>query len=187
MTMDAFQLKRALRCTGAHLAKTGLTNTVRLYLIGGASGLLRGWLGPDRATVDIDVTTIVPIESWSAVRSAAAAVAEDLGLPQTWLNDDCRAFAWALPLGWKDRCARSDVFGPLEIWVLDRLDLIAIKVVSGPARPQDQADVCILAPTPHELDFVEQHIDRLEAEHLDPDRSFSGPRAILQSLRGNTS
>lgn len=184
MSLNTPQLERALQHIGKHLQSASATQPIRMYLIGGAAGMLRGWLGPDRSTGDIDVTAIVPLESWNDVRSAAAAVADELGLVESWLNDDCRAFAWALPLGWQDRCDRSGVFGPLEVWVLDRRDFIALKVVSGPARPQDQADVRALVPTASELEFVELHIDRLEAEHLDPDRPLDGARAILQSLRG---
>jgi hypothetical protein len=67
---------------------------------------------------------------------------------------------------------------------ISRMDLIASKVMSSPKRPHDLEDLRDLKATNEELDFVEQHIDRLEAEDLDR-REFSDQRAVLRSLRGD--
>ena len=99
MALDATQLERALRETGERLAAEGGTGTVRLYLVGGSAGLLSGWLSEARSTGDVDVTHAEPTEAWEGVVRAAAEVADELGLPATWLNDKCRMYAWCLPLG----------------------------------------------------------------------------------------
>lgn len=166
MTLDATQLDQALRETGDRLAAEGDEGTVRLYLVGGSAGLLSGWLSGARSTGDVDVTQAEPTEAWEAVIRAAAEVADELGLPATWLNDKCRAYAWCLPLGWKERCEPLRTFGPLEVWRINRQDFIAVKV------------------TAKELDFTDDHLDRLEQESLDPDQSFEDARAIVESLRG---
>ncbi len=184
MTLDATQLDRALRETGERLAAEGDTGTVRLYLVGGSAGLLSGWLSGARSTGDVDVTQAEPTEAWEAVTRAAAEVADELGLPATWLNDKCRMYAWCLPLGWKGRCEPLRTFGPLEIWRINRQDFIAAKVVSAPSRPQDYEDLLAVKPTAAELDFTDEHLDRLEQESLDPDQSFEDARAIVESLRG---
>lgn len=185
MTLDTSQLEHALRKTGERLTALGVTESVRLYLVGGSAGMLAGLLKPSRSTVDVDVTAVEPDASWGTVLRAADDVAKEFHLPEAWLNNECRMYAWCLPLGWQGRCELSRTHGPLQVWLLARRDFVAAKVVSAPARPQDFEDLLAVAPTAAELSFTEEHIDRLEREHLDPDCSFDDARAILQSLRGD--
>ncbi len=185
MTMDSSQLEHALRKTGERLTALGVTEDVRLYLVGGSAGMLAGLLKPSRSTGDVDVTAVEPQESWGTVLRAAEDVAKELNLPGAWLNDKCRMYAWCLPLGWQRRCGLSRTHGPLQVWLLARRDFVAAKVVAAPARPQDFEDLLAVAPTAAELSFTEEHIDRLEHEHLDPDDSFDDARVILRSLRGD--
>lgn len=42
--------------------------------------------------------------------------------------------------------------------------LIAAKVMAASKRPQDRQDLQSLAPSPNELDFVKEHLNRIEAE-----------------------
>jgi len=186
MTLKASQLERALRATGLQLAGGGADRRIRLYVVGGSAGLLGGLLSEARMTGDVDVTAVEPHDLWGEVCQAAKETAKELDLPESWLNDECRIYAWKLPLGWRDRCRRTHTFGRLEVWVLDRRDFIGVKVVSAPRRPQDLEDVRAVRPTEKELDFAEEHIDRLEQEHLDPDHSFEEARAIVRALRGGT-
>jgi uncharacterized nucleotidyltransferase DUF6036 len=185
MTLDHSQLDQALRETGARLKCRGVKSRVRLYLVGGSAGMLSGFLSESRSTGDVDVAMVEPGSCWEAVREAAAEVAQAFDLPETWLNDDCQMFAWCLPLGWIDRCQASLAHGPLSIHLIHRQDFIAAKVVSAPRRPQDFADILAANPTPEELVFTEEHIDRLEREHLNPDHSFRDARDILRVLRGD--
>lgn len=184
MALDADQLDQALRATGGRLAADGVTGVVRLFLVGGSAGLLSGWLSGARSTGDVDVTLAEPVEEWETVIRAAAEVAEELGLPATWLNDKCRMYAWCLPLGWKGRSESLRTYGPLEVWRINRRDFIAAKVISAPRRPQDLEDLIAVKPTAEELDFTDEHLGRLERESLDPGQSFDDARAIVESLRG---
>jgi len=185
MTLNAPQLELALRRTAERLSAAGIDGPIRLYLVGGSAALLSGLLHA-RTTAGVDVTAVDPDRAWADVRDAARAAAEELELPDSWLNDKCRIYAWRLPLGWLQRCARARAFGPLELWPLSRRDLVAAKIVSAPTRPHDLEDLRAIGPTDAELDFAEQNIDRLEREHLDPDKSFDDCRAILNALRGAT-
>ncbi len=122
---------------------------------------------------------------WRELVAAAVEVARRLQLPETWLNRDCTMYAWCLPLGWQSRCERVGTFGRLEVLRIARIDLIAGKVISSPKRPQDVEDLRDMRPTEEELGFVKEHIDRLEAEHLDG-RKFDDQRVVLASLRGGS-
>jgi len=129
---------------------------------------------------------ITPIDCWEGVESAAEEVADELGLPRGWLNRRCEMFAWTLPLGWKARCGRALVLGPLEVWLIARRDFIAARVVSAPRRPADVEDLLYVRPTADELAWAERHIDRLDMEHPDPDYPFDDVRSVLKALRGES-
>jgi hypothetical protein len=183
MALSGSQIEEALQKTGERLEVLGVEGPVRLYLVGGFAGMLSGLLSASRSTGDVDVTMVDPAGAWSAVCEAANSVAEEMLLPETWLNDKCRMYAWCLPLGWRERCGRARNFGPLEVWLLHRQDFVATKVVSAPGRPHDIEDLEALSPSEAELGWAEENIDRLEREHLDPDYSFDDCREILRALR----
>ncbi|MGH7132406.1 MAG: hypothetical protein ACREJO_10725 [Phycisphaerales bacterium] len=71
----------------------------------------------------------------------------------------------------------------LEVVRLSRWDLIAAKVVSSPQRPQDFQDLRQMRPTAEELLRVDEHLDRLEAEHTGGE-TFDEQRVIVDALRG---
>jgi len=186
MVLEAPQLEAALRLTGQRLAQRGVEEKIRLYLVGGTAGLLSGLLSGTRSTGDVDVTDTEPSRAWEAIVQAAAEAAKELDLPETWLNNKCSMYAWYLPLGWKGRCVLARTYGPLEVWLLDRRDFIAAKIVSAPKRPQDFEDLLAVGPSEEELAFAEENLDRVERESPDPDQSFEDARAILDALRGET-
>jgi len=128
------------------------------------------------------VISAEPNDQWLAIENAAIRVARRLGLPERWLNQDCRSFAYCLAPGWETRCVGFRRFGPLDVRTVSRLDLIASKIVSAPKRPQDIEDLCALRPTQDEFDFAEDNLDRLERESLDG-KSYEIERTILKSLR----
>jgi len=151
---------------------------IEIYVIGGSSGLLSGELEGSRTTGDCDVVQWRPEEAWEQVENGASKVAEELGLPETWLNNDCRIFRNQLALGWRDRC-EAVTFGTVRVYLLSRRDLIAAKAATG--RPQDFSDLVALKPTPEEIAFAHAHLDRLGKEDLDGD-AYDSNRTILDSL-----
>lgn len=140
--------------------------------------MLMDLLSPSRTTADCDVMVIDPGEAWEQVKTSAEAAAREVGLKPDWLNDDCRMYAWQMPLGWQARCKELGRFGPLKVLALGRKDLIASKIMGAPQRVQDRSDLQALKPTAAELDFVETHLQRIEAEtepgHCDAQKKLVG-------------
>lgn len=164
------------------LAKQEADEPLRLVLAGGAAGILGGMFNPARYTGDCDVI-LVSDSAWQKVAAAAAEIAPRFDLPPKWLNCECRVFAWCLPLGWQDRSEFVNSFGPLEVYRLSRFDLLGAKLVASGDRTHDLVDLHDLKPTAAELDRLEEHLDRLQSEHLDND-PFQTPREIIEELRG---
>jgi len=181
--LDHTLVLQALRATAEELARLNATERLVVVLCGGSAGLLGGLLRATRATADCDVLWFGDEQDWSHLAGAAAAAASRLGLPPTWLNRDATIYAWCLPIGWQSRCIEAGIFGLLDVRCLSRLDLIASKVVSAPARPHDLEDLQDLRPSADEIAFVSQHIDRLESEDLDR-ASYDAQRVVLRSLGG---
>lgn len=138
--------------------------------------MLMDLLPPSRTTGDCDVMVADPDQDWDQVKQAAQEVGTELGLKADWLNDECRMYAWQMPLGWQGRCKELGQFGPLKVMALSRQDLIASKIMGAPKRVQDRTDLQTLKPTAAELDFVEEHLRRVEAEtepgHCDAQRNI---------------
>lgn len=174
---------RALQRTGEVLAAShsALGRRWEIVVLGGTAGLLARLLSPQRTTADCDVLLLSDAAEWAALARAAGLVADQLGLPATWLNRDCEAFSWTLPLGWRSRMERVGEFGPLVVWRVSRRDLIATKVLGATSRPQDLEDLRHITPTREELAWVREHLERLESEHLDG-RSFDPERAVVGVL-----
>lgn len=170
---------QAVARTGAILAQEGHTEPVRLVIAGGVAGLLSGLT---RATLDCDVLACSDDAQWDRIETAARQAAAEFKLPETWLNRDCSNYTNDFPLGWQSRTEPVDRFGPLDVHRVCRKDWISAKLVSSPKRPQDIADIRELKPTPEELNFAEEHLDRLAAEHAD-NYDYAPQRTILASIR----
>lgn len=63
------------------------------------------------------------------------------------------------------------------------MDLVCAKVMGAPKRAQDLEDLCDLRPTAAELDFVEDHLQRLAQESLD-NETFQEQWGVVEGLRG---
>ena len=182
-TVDRQLALRALRLTGEELNRHRPDfPTVRIMLVGGVAGMVTGQLDPSRTTTDCDVVASEPVDLWNEVADAAGRAAEKLALNANWLNIDSQMYLYRLPLGWRERCEIVGRFGPLEVLAVSRRDLICMKIVSAPQRPQDREDVARLRPTEEELDFAEENLDRLESESLDREE-FNICREYVAQLR----
>jgi hypothetical protein len=82
--LDRDRALRALEALASRLERSGIDG--RVYVVGGAPMLLAH--GADRATRDIDAV----FEPTTQMRRAIAMVADDLGLPDDWLNDAVKGF-----------------------------------------------------------------------------------------------
>jgi hypothetical protein len=180
--LDQDGVLSALRDTGEALAVAGFAGEVWIVLAGGVAGLLSGHLAAHRTTGDCDVLDLDREDAWTQINAAAREIARANGLPPTWLNRDCQQFAHCFPLGWRERTEEIARFGPLRVSVVSRFDLMGSKIVSAPKRPQDLSDVMEMKPTPEELNRIEEHLDRVAAEHLDG-FDYAPQRGILRALR----
>lgn len=86
---------RALEALGQELQALGKP-PVELVVVGGAAVVLL--YGARKATKDVDAVTPA-LDDQELVRSAAARVAESLGLPQDWLNDGAKGYLHGLERG----------------------------------------------------------------------------------------
>jgi len=180
--LDQHLVLEAIRKTGDYLVERGIAEPIQIIIAGGVAALLGQYLSQNRTTADCDVLNDVDDEIWGVIQDAVAKVASDLDLPKAWLNRESRIFQNNFALGWEDRAVKVDRFGPLDVRIISRRDLIASKIVSAITRQYDYEDLKSIEPTKQELDFAAEHLDRLEAEDLDA-KCYDKERAILDSLR----
>ena len=175
---------KALSETGRRMANLANVEPVRVVVCGAVAGILAGDLSGERQTLDCDVIASDPRDAFANVAHAAAEVAEELDLKPQWLNQDSSMYAHLLPIGWKKRLQRVDRFGPLEVMIVGRRDLLALKLMGAPQRPQDLDDLEEMKPTTAELVFLSEYLDQQEAESVARE-TYDSQRALLDDLRGS--
>ncbi|QDU70385.1 hypothetical protein [Mucisphaera calidilacus] len=178
--MDRTQAIAALQQTGNLLTETAC-NSVTVILGGAVAAMVVAGLPATSVTHDCDVIVSEPDAGWESVHDAARQVAERRGLPADWLNRDSRIYAHLLPIGWRKRCESVGRFGSLEVLAIGRRDLMAMKLMGAPVRPQDLEDIIAMRPTAGDIAFLREHLDRLDAESLTRE-THDAPRAILDDL-----
>ena len=157
--MNASAVEQALSTLGKRFS---YHTEVELLLVGGAAGMLTGLLPPARTTIDCDVMVYVPEDAMGAVELAAAQVAGELGLGETWLNSNVQLRRDALPDDWETRRILIGTWGRLRVFAVCRIDLIAMKVLAG--RPQDLEDIHSMKPRRDDVEFVRRYLDGLPAK-----------------------
>ena len=133
-----------------------------ILILGGAAGVLSGELPGIHTTGDVDVVHFRAAVDRDVVLDAAAKVGLELALPLYWLNDDSGLFAWTLPNDWEKRRRKIREFGPLVVYTLSRLDLIAVKFLAH--RAADLEHLRELHVTPAEAKFVSSFLDDKQSE-----------------------
>lgn len=131
------QLHHAFTLLGEALRRREVHATVGI--VGGAAMLL-AYDEERAATSDVDVALADP---HGPVDDAVAEVADALGLPRSWLNDQATMYAPPEPT-WSS--LRSFDHPHLRIMVLAADQMLAMKVLSG--RPRDVDDIVTLLRTP---------------------------------------
>lgn len=129
--LDRAAIEEAFRCLGERLARRGVVADI--YVFGGAAMALA--YDARRSTRDIDAI----FEPHGVVVEEARSVADQLGLPHWWLNE--QASSYVAPGG--DEAAPRVFDHPgLRVSAASPEHLLAMKVLA--ARPQDADDMRFL-------------------------------------------
>ena len=132
--MQLEEIESALRTLGAILQDRG--TPFDLLIVGGGDLLLLGLI--DRATADVDVIGVKDgshyqqaTELPEPLLSAAADVADTLGISAKWINSGpASLMEFGLPRGWEER-VEVRRYGALEIHLTSRFDQICFKLYRG--------------------------------------------------------
>jgi predicted nucleotidyltransferase len=117
---------------GDHLATGGVVADV--HIVGGAVMVTE--YGARDSTADVDAFDYTP---HGTVDRAAAAVAVEMGLPRSWLNQQANAF---VPRDADWRRSRGFDHSNLHLYVIVPEQLLAMKVRAG--RPTDAENIAAL-------------------------------------------
>ena len=138
--MDAPEIEACLADLGQELQAVGVGQLIRILVVGGAYMLTQlhnrsSTRDVDVILKDIDDPSTSPL--YPAIQASVRAVAQQHGLPSTWLNDvisDALRAQGIVPEGilWR-------VYGPLEVYMPEPEYILALKLLAG--RPQDIPDI----------------------------------------------
>lgn len=159
--LDGVALDRALRTLAIRLDQNRAP-PMGLVVCGGSALLLAGLV--TRTTRDVDIVALhragrlanpdpLPPDLAQAVRETA----EDLALPEDWLNNAPSRgpgglFQLGLPAGCAERLHRIDRSPLLTLYVIDRFDQIHFKLYAAADQGgRHVGDLLALAPNPEEL------------------------------------
>jgi hypothetical protein len=142
------EILKALQALGDELSSRGVRG--QIFIVGGAAMALA--YSTRRVTKDIDAV----FEPKSSIYEAAAKVAEELGLPQDWLNDAAKGF-----MPGEDQNARPvpDIEG-IEITTASPQYLLAMKLMAM-RFGEDNEDIEVLIEE-CELGSAQEALDLLE-------------------------
>jgi len=178
-------LQEALRTLGERL-RLRKADPVRLIVCGGSALIAMDLVS--RSTVDVDVLAMIssdgqpqaPVPFPEKLTEALLDVSTLLGLPGDWLNngpsrDSGGIFQCGLPDGLLERTHRSDFGSHLQVFFIDRVDQVFLKVfAAADSLGVHVDDLVALNPTPEEMEAAAQWC----MTH-DPSEGF---RLILKSM-----
>jgi hypothetical protein len=125
------KILRALQALGDELTRRGVRG--QIFVVGGAAMALA--YSTRRVTADIDAV----FEPKSAIYDAAATVAENLGLPEDWLNDAAKGY---MPGNDEHPRPVADIHG-IEVTTASPRYLLAMKLLAM-RFGEDDEDIEIL-------------------------------------------
>jgi hypothetical protein len=158
---DHQALELALRSLAIRLDQNR-ADSVELVVCGGSALILAGLIM--RTTRDVDVVALIrqgtlctPAPLPPELQQAVREVAEDLNLPEDWLNNgpsrnEGGLFQMGLPDGLANRLTHRVYSGRLTVHVIDRVDQVHFKLYAAADRGGYHiTDLRALNPAPDEL------------------------------------
>jgi hypothetical protein len=139
--VNAVDIEHALALLGEQLQELGLTQPIRLLMIGGAFMITQ--IGNREVTRDVDVSIvgreqIYTTDIYRIFRNAVRFVGYDTGIGEGWLSDnigDLLTNAGPVPKGKRWRS-----FGPLlHVYIPSKAYILALKIFAG--RDRDEEDI----------------------------------------------
>ncbi len=160
--LDSKTLNKALELLAARMEENA-ANPIECVVCGGSALLLLAFVS--RPTKDVDIVALVrdhvlysPDPLPDDLQTAAAEVAEDLGLADNWLNNapsrgEGGLFQMGLPEGFSERLHSKTYGSHLVVHFISRLDQIHFKLYAVVDRGGYHVeDLRALNPTPNELE-----------------------------------
>ena len=177
-------LDRALESLAVRLEENG-AEPAEIVICGGSALILADVVS--RATRDVDIVALVVAGSLHSpdplpgpLQKAAIEAAEDMGLPESWLNNgpsrgEGGLFQMGLPAGLVNRLHARTYGSHLTVHLIDRVDQIHFKLFAAADRGGYHVeDLLALDPTADELEAAARW-----AMSLDVPEGFAG---ILRDL-----
>lgn len=122
-------------------------------VFGSGSLILLGQISENRTTTDLDIIDpSIDIE----LMNAAISTAQKIQLNQNWLNSSGDVFSQKLKDGWKQRLKLVYQASNLEVYTLDRMDLILLKLYAYYKRGlnTDLSDLVSLTTDKEEIEVL---------------------------------
>ena len=164
--LEKDQIRLAFERLDAALGRRGVK--AECYVVGGA--VLCVSLAARPSTKDVDAWFTEP----AAMRSAAREVAQDLGLPEDWLNDAAKAFVPA-NAGFERWLSLEN----LDVSVADARTLLAMKCAAARTN-EDAGDIRFLAN--HLALTSEQDVLAVALAYYPPERLPLRTRLLLEEM-----
>jgi predicted nucleotidyltransferase len=134
-TLNRARIVRALRALGAELTRRGVRGQV--FIVGGAAIALA--YSTRRVTRDVDAV----FEPKAVIYEVARSVAEELGLPDDWLNDGVKGF---LPGPDREAIPLPEIEG-IEVTTASPRYLLALKLMAMRVGEDDEDITLLLRET----------------------------------------
>ena len=160
--LDGEALDKALESVAIRLKENG-ADPIEIVVCGGSALILTGMV--PRTTKDVDIVALAtsrvlrsPDPLPEDLRKAAAEAAEDMGLPDNWLNNgpsrgEGGLFQMGLPRGLAERLHSQRYGSHLTVHFIDRLDQVHFKLYAAADRGGYHIeDLRALDPTPDEIE-----------------------------------
>ncbi len=141
-----------------------LTQKVKL-LVGGGAAMILAHHYP-LATFDVDAIPFQTDLSLGEFDKYVKQVAQEKKLPPTWLNPYFSNFTYVLPSDYQDRLIQIFNGKNLQVYGLDKIDLLILKSFAGREKDVGHAKALMKKINSNHLEFIEKHLEQLLKKNI---------------------